>query len=135
MTIVARPGTASSFPASRNHVPVVEAAGTLASYSAAFSGHDAIVSVVGPRAHLDQTLMMDAAAAVGVRRFVVSQFANSARQEEGAFAEFEDARESKRRVIRHAEGLAERAAAAAADGGFTWSAVATGHFLDWVSGW
>ena len=69
--------------------------------------------------------MIDAAEAVGVKRFVLGEFANAPDQKRLPDLEF--ARKSKKEVLKYAM---ERAAANAA---FTWSALAVGSFIDWVS--
>lgn len=59
-------------------VKVVESDLTdLASLTAAFQGQDAVVSVVGDASALSQKLMIDAAIAAGVKRFLPSNFGSN----------------------------------------------------------
>lgn len=73
---------------------------------------------------LSQLTIIDAAEAVGVKRIILNEFANSPEQE--GVPELEWARKDKRRVRAYAQ---ERAAANA---GFSWTGIATWNFIDFV---
>ncbi|KAG9236531.1 putative isoflavone reductase like protein P3 [Amylocarpus encephaloides] len=61
-----------SFPASVKVVPVDET--SVESLTAALKGQDAVVSTVGTPGFLGQTVLIDAAIAAGVKRFLPSEF-------------------------------------------------------------
>jgi hypothetical protein len=94
--------------------------------SAALSGQDAVICVIGPAGLSLQTTIIDAAEAVGVRRFVVDEFGRAPGQK--GLADFEAISAPRKVVLRHA------AQKASLNPGFSWSAVAIGHPFDWVSG-
>lgn len=93
--------------------------------SAALSGQDAVVCVVGPAGIPLQTTMMDAAEAAGVQRFVVDEFGRAPGQK--GLPDFEAVGASRKAVLRYA------AQKASLNSGFSWSAIAIGHPFDWVS--
>lgn len=68
--------------------------------------------------------MINAAAAVGVKRFIVDEFANSPNQV--GLPDLEFARLTKRGILKHAKQTADET------DGFTWTALATGNFIDYV---
>jgi hypothetical protein len=124
ITIITRPESEASerFPAG---LKVVSAEYNLDALKQALVGQDAVVSVVGVPATLSQMIMIDAAEAVGVKRFIVSQFGHF--WDKQHLPEMQPPRELKDKVLKYVE------AKAAANPSFTWSAVATGVFFDWVS--
>jgi uncharacterized protein YbjT (DUF2867 family) len=93
--------------------------------TAAMRGQDAVVCVVGPAGIPLQTLMIDAAEAAGVQRFVVDEFGRVPGYE--SLPEFETMGETRKGVLRYA------AQKVLLNPGFSWSAVAIGHPFDWVS--
>jgi hypothetical protein len=93
--------------------------------SAALSGQDAVVCVVGPAGIPLPTIMMDAAEAAGVQRFVVDEFGRAPGQK--GLPDFEAVSASRKAVLSYAVQKASLNPA------FTWSAVAIGHPFDWVS--
>ncbi|KAH8897359.1 NAD(P)-binding protein [Thozetella sp. PMI_491] len=73
--VLKRAGSESSVPAG---VDVAEVDFTsLDSLKSAFTGQDAVVSIVGDKGTASQVLMIDAAAAVGVKRFLPSEFGSN----------------------------------------------------------
>jgi hypothetical protein len=93
--------------------------------STAMRGQDAVVCVVGPAGISLQTIMMDAAEAVGVQRFVLDEFGRVPGSK--GLPEFEAVSASRKAVLNYA------AQKALSNPGFSWSAVAIGHPFDWVS--
>jgi hypothetical protein len=88
-------------------------------------GQDAVVCVVGPAGIPLQTIMMDAAEAAGVQRFVVDEFGRVPGYM--SVSEFETIGASRTAILRYA------AQKASLNPAFSWSAVAIGHPFDWVS--
>lgn len=80
---------------------------------------------VGFEGYLDQLTLIDAAEAVGVKRFILSEFGNH--PDQPCLPEFKQMLEPKTRVLEHAKAKAEK------NPRFSWSAVACGPFFDWVS--
>jgi nucleoside-diphosphate-sugar epimerase len=73
--VLKRAGSSSTYAAGTK---VAEADfADLESLKAAFQGQDAVVSIVGDAGVLSQTLMVDAAIAVGVKRFLPSNFGSN----------------------------------------------------------
>ena len=79
---------------------------------------------VGFEGYLDQLTLIDAAEAVGVKRFILSEFGNH--PDQPCLPEFNQMLEPKTRVLEHARAKAEK------NPRFSWSAVACGPFFDWV---
>ncbi|KUJ17542.1 isoflavone reductase family protein-like protein CipA [Mollisia scopiformis] len=72
ITVVSREGSKATFPSS---VKVVKADyNSLDSLTSAFKGQDAVVSTVGTEGLLGQSVLIDAAIAAGVKRFLPSEF-------------------------------------------------------------
>jgi uncharacterized protein YbjT (DUF2867 family) len=97
---------------------------SVAALSEALRGHDAVVCALGVQGIPDQINVIDAAVAVGIKRVIPGEFGNAPEQkrlEELAFAW-----EPKKRVLDYAK---EKALANA---DFTWTALATGNFIDYV---
>jgi hypothetical protein len=88
-------------------------------------GQDAVVCVVGPAGVPLQTIMMDAAEAAGVQRFVVDEFGRFPGHK--GLPELEAVSASRAAVLRYA------VQKALSNPSFTWSAVAIGHPFEWVS--
>jgi hypothetical protein len=93
--------------------------------TAAMRGQDAVVCVVGPAGISLQTVMMDAAEAAGVQRFVVDEFGRVPGYK--TVPELETVGASRKAILRYAEQKT------LLNPGFSWSAVAIGHPFDWVS--
>lgn len=99
---------------------------TLEGLTAAFTGQDAVVCVVGPAGIPLQPLFLDAAAAAGsVRRFVIDDFGWG--RHVRVLPEIEAIYAQRLEGWQHAEVLAEKNPA------FTWTGIATGNPIDRVS--
>lgn len=121
VTILTRPESTTNF---NHHVPVLRCEYDQPSLETVFKGQDAVVCCVAiPGVQYEKT-MIDAAAAVGVRRFVLNQFANSPKQ--NGFSDLDMMRAAKREMVTYATQKANEV------DGFTWTALATGNFIDYV---
>lgn len=90
----------------------------------ALAGQDAAVCVVGPGGiHLQKT-MVDAAAAAGVKRFIVDDFGWG--RNVNSFPEFGEIHAQRVAGWDHA------AMQATANNTFTWTGISTGNPIDWV---
>lgn len=78
----------------------------------------------------DQINVIDAAVAVGVRRFIPSEFGNHPESEHKRLPEMRMTQPAKIAVMKH---LAEKVVETA--GRFSWTAIAVGNFFDWVRIW
>ncbi|KAF8244888.1 NAD(P)-binding protein [Wilcoxina mikolae CBS 423.85] len=122
VTILSRPVSQSKFP---DGIKVIKTDYTsLPALKEALCGQDAVVCAVGVQGIPDQINLIDAAEAVGVKRFILDEFGNAPDQKR--LPELEFAREQKKRILVHAmEKAAENSS-------FTWTALATGNFIDWA---
>jgi len=120
VTVVKRATSTGTFPAS---VKVAVADTTsVKSVTAAFQGQDAVVSAVGKDGLEGQHVLIDAAVAAGVKRFLPSDFGSDlANPKAAAFPVFG----YKTATHKH---LKE---AVAANPGLTYTLVCNGPFLDW----
>lgn len=120
VTVVKRPSSTATFSAS---IKVATADfSSVDSVTAAFKGQDAVVSTVGAEGLPGQGVLVDAAIAAGVKRFLPSDFGcDLANPEAAALPVFGD------KIATHKK-LRE---AAAAKPDFTYSSVCNGVFLDW----
>lgn len=120
VTVVKRPSSTATFPAS---VKVTTADySTVDSVTAAFQGQDAVVSTVAIAAVQGQSVLIEAAVAAGVKRFLPSDFGcDIANPKTGVLPIF------KHKTVIHKQ-LRE---AAAAKPDFTYTLVCNGAFLDW----
>lgn len=98
---------------------------TAAELTRALAGQDAVVCAVGPRAVGLQAVMIDAAEAAGVRRFVVDDFGWG--PDVRSFPEFAEVHARRAAQWEYAK------ARAAANPAFTWTGVTIGNPIDWVS--
>lgn len=96
----------------------------LADLTNALTGHDAAVCVVGPAGIPLQSLMIDAAEAAGVKRFIVDDFGWG--RDSKSFPEFGEIQKGRVKGWDHARERAERNKA------FSWSGISTGNPIDWV---
>ncbi|KAF8208507.1 hypothetical protein K438DRAFT_1904262 [Mycena galopus ATCC 62051] len=119
ITIVSRPASKSTFPAD---LRVVKAEYILLSLTEALQGQDAVVSVVGTMAKLDQMTLVDAAVAAGVKRFIPSNFANAPDMQ--GLPALMKVREVNASVERYADGKR------GAHPGFSWTSICNGVFID-----
>ena len=120
VTIVTRSSSSASYP---DNVKVIKIDYTEDELLRVFQGQDAIVSAVGPTGFLEQKAFIDAAIKASVMRFVPSEYSSStvndvARQVVPVF-------EYKKQVLDY---LREKEST-----GLTWTGLATGPLLDWVS--
>jgi hypothetical protein len=104
---------------------VIRTSYDLEGFSAAMRGQDAVVCVVGPAGVSLQPIMMDAAEAAGVQRFVVDEFGRVPGSK--GLPEFEAVGAGRKAVLQYA------AQKALSNPAFSWSAVAIGHPFEWVS--
>lgn len=120
ITVLKRPSSTATFPASVNVVTV-----DLSSVDAvtlAFTGQDAVISTVGTAGVPGQSVLVEAAVAAGVKRFLPSDFGcDIANPKVGALPAFA----SKKAIHQQ---LRE---AAAAKSDFTYTLVCSNAFLDW----
>lgn len=121
MTIISRADSPSTFPPA---IPVIKTAYEVPQLTDALRGQHAVVCAVGPAGIASQAKMMEAAAAAGVRRFVVDDFGYPPAFQR--LPELEATGESRRVVLERAAAVADRYP------GFSWSAVAIAVPVDWV---
>ncbi|PGH01065.1 hypothetical protein AJ79_08035 [Helicocarpus griseus UAMH5409] len=113
----------STFPA---NVPIIRADfSSIDSLKSALRGQDAIISAVGIRGVSDQINVIDAAVAVGVRRFIPSEFGNHPASDDKRLPEMRATQTEKIKVMNHLKKKAEE------NEGFSWTAIAVGNFFDW----
>lgn len=120
MTVLARSSSQSSFPSSVT-VKLVDY-NSIQSLTAALNGQDAVVSAVGIPGQQGQNIIIDAAVAAGVKRFIPSDFgANIDNPKTNALPVFG----FKVAIQKYVEDVAR------ANPGFTYTIVRNGVFLDW----
>jgi uncharacterized protein YbjT (DUF2867 family) len=124
VSVLTRP-TSTSKDRLPSYVTAVPTDYTHSSLSAAFAGQDAIVSCVGVEGVPLQTTMIDVAEQAGVQRFIPSEFGWS--RDRDILPELAARLKPKDEVFEY---LVEKCKTSTS---LTWSAVATGPFLDWVS--
>lgn len=123
LTLLTRPSSAASLPSNLpTNVRTVSADYTIADLTIAFTGQDAVVSAVGAAAFASQKLLIDAAVAAGVRRFLPSEF--SVNSDAKAVRELVPVFQAKDAVLQHLK--------AKENEGLTWTGLAVGPLLDWV---
>ena len=122
VTAIKRPSSSASYPES---VKVREAdLSSVDSVTAAFKGQDAVVSTVGSAGLAGQGILVAAAAAANVKRFLPSDYGcDLGNPRAAALPVFKD------KIATH-KALRE-AAAAKPDGDFTYTLVCNNAFLDW----
>ena len=89
----------------------------------AFTGQDAIVSTIGAAGLTQQKAFIDAAVKAGVKRFLPSELSTNTRSD--AVRELLPLFEAKQEILNY---LQEKEGT-----GLTWTGLATGPLLDWVS--
>jgi uncharacterized protein YbjT (DUF2867 family) len=120
ITVISRVGSKSTFPSG---VKVVNVDYTsLSSLTSALTGQDAVISTVGTEGLLGQTLIIDAAIAAGVKRFLPSEFGSDISSPATSVLPVFG---YKVAVRKHLE---EKVAAGAA---ISYTYVINGGFLDW----
>ena len=105
-------------------VKVITTDYTSPSLQSALKGQDAIVSCIGYPGLTSQMAVIDAAEAVGVRRFIPSEFGGDTRI--AGLEEVDKLMLPKRQVLERLNMVAEK------NESFSWTALATGPFIDWV---
>ncbi|KAK3670202.1 hypothetical protein LTR78_009958 [Recurvomyces mirabilis] len=121
VTLLARPDSKACFP---EHVRVLRPEQTHDNLVQAFIGQDAIICTTSIAAIPQQRQLINAAIAAGVRRFILNEFANPLTY--GGLPDLQHARVAKLEVLRYAR---EQAAEYSS---FSWTGLATGHFLDYA---
>ncbi|TVY14193.1 Pinoresinol reductase 2 [Lachnellula arida] len=120
VTVIKRPSSKASFPASVKVVPADTT--SVESVTAAFQGQDAVVSAVGTEGLQGQNVLIDAAIAAGVKRFLPSEFGSDlANPKVAAFPIF-GYKIATQKYLQEA---------IAAKPGLTYTYVVNGPFLDW----
>ncbi len=121
MSILTRASTTATFPASATTIKAdYESEEDLVR---AFKGQDAIVSIVGGAGFSQQRTFIDAAIKAGVKRFLPSEYSTNTRSQ--AVRELLPLFQAKQDILDY---LREK------DGtGLTWTGLAVGPLLDWVS--
>ena len=122
VTAIKRPSSSAVYPSS---VQVREAdLDSLDSVTAAFQGQDAVVSTVGAAGVPGQPILVAAAVAANVKRFLPSDYGcDLANAKAAALPVF------KAKIATH--NALREAAAKKPDGAFTYTLVSNGAFLDW----
>lgn len=120
MTVVTRTTSSASFPEDiqTEKVPYTES-----ELAKVFEGQDAVISAVGAAGFQEQKVFIDAAIKASVKRFLPSEFSSSTLNE--AARRLVPVFELKKQVLDY---LKEKEST-----GLTWTGLATGPLLDWVS--
>lgn len=121
VTVLTRPTSTVTLPAD---VSVVKASYTEDELAKAFYGQDAIVSAVGAMGFADQKIFIDAAIKAGVKRFIPSEYSTNTLSD--AVRELVPVFEPKKTILDYLKQNEET--------GLTWTGLAVGPLLDWVSG-
>jgi putative NADH-flavin reductase len=126
VTAVTRPDSKSTFP---DNVQVRRAdPASFEEVKAALEGQDAVIAAAAMNVAATgdgQDILIDAAVAAGVKRFLPSEYGNASER----FPEGEilgKLLEGKARTLKYVKEKAE------ANPGFSWTAVGTTYFFDWV---
>jgi len=115
-----RPSSTTKFP---SYVTPISTDFTPSSLTAAFQDQDVVISVLGFDGLVEQNKMIDAAKEAGVKRFIPSEF--------GWSKDLPMVPELKARLKIKEDGF-KYLVQKCEDGGMTWSALASGIFIDWV---
>ncbi|OTB19199.1 hypothetical protein K445DRAFT_363576 [Daldinia sp. EC12] len=118
--VIVRPECTSNFPP---NVPVARVDYTVVRLKPVLWGADAVVSVIGSAGLSVQNTLIDAAAAAGVKRFILDNFGWVPDSTE--LTEFKCLGSSKRITLEHVENVAQ------ANPKFTFTGVAIGFPIDW----
>lgn len=120
VTVLSREGSKATFPSS---VKVINVDYTsVSSLTAALKGQDAVVSTVGTAGLLGQSLLIDAAIAAGVKRFIPSEYGSDTSNPKAAALPVFGYKIATRKHL-------ERKVAAGAD--ITYTYIINGPFIDW----
>lgn len=119
VTVLSRKSSGATFPSG---VKIIKTDVDYDSLRAAFSGQDAVVSIVGGAQASNQKLYIDAAIAAGVKRFIPSDFGGWTPD-----AAILDKNKLFKSKVEIAEYLKEKESET-----FSWSAIINGPVFDWV---
>lgn len=122
VTIISRKGSYSTFPPG---IAVIRTEYTVEKLTLALKGQDAAVCAVGTGGIASQVIMIDAAEAAGVKRFVVDDFGWG--PDFRSFPEFKAIGMQRRAAWSHAKTRSE------ANPNFTFTGITIGNPIDWVS--
>jgi glutamyl-tRNA reductase len=122
VTIISRVESTATFPSG---LPVIRTPYTTEDLTKALAGQDAVVCAVGPPGMGLQATMVDAAEAAGVKRFILDDF--------GWGPDFEGLPEFGAVRVQRMEGIEHAKAHTESNPRFTWTSIATGNPVDWVS--
>lgn len=121
MTIITRIASDSTFP---DGIPIIRTEYTIEKLTAALSGQDAAISVIGPGGLATQTTIIDAAAAAGVKRFILDAFGWG--PDFNSLPEFREIGAQRKVTYDHAKKLSET------DSNFTYTGITIGNPIDWA---
>lgn len=122
ITAIHRPNSTNTYPP---YVKSIETDFSPSSLLSAFKNQDAVISVLGFDGIPEQMKMIDAATQAGIKRFVPSEFGWS--KDLPMMPELEARMEIKKKSYEY---LLQKCKEYP---GMTWSAIASGVFIDWVS--
>ncbi|KPI36717.1 uncharacterized protein AB675_10071 [Cyphellophora attinorum] len=120
LTILSR-SSSTSKPTNANNVKTLRADYTLEGLTKAFTGQDAVVSTVGAVAFGEQKVMIDAAVAAGVKRFLPSEM--SMNGDAKAVRDLVPVFKTKHEVLEYLKSKEAK--------GLTWTGLGTGPLFDW----
>jgi uncharacterized protein YbjT (DUF2867 family) len=121
VTVLARPESKAQFG---ENVNVLRPEQTHVNLVNAFAGQNAVICTTSIAAIPEQKALIDAAVEAKVQRFILNEFANPLTY--GGLPDLQWTRERKLEVLQYAR------AKAAEHKTFTWTGIATGHFLDYA---
>ncbi|KAF2839811.1 NAD(P)-binding protein, partial [Patellaria atrata CBS 101060] len=123
VTLLTRPTSTLPNEPPYSNLPILRAAyNDNEGLQAAFTNQDAVVCSISATGNNDQILMLEVAAAVGIKRFVLSEFAN--RPDFVGLEDFQGPREMKTRIAKRAQELQD-------EKGMEWAGLVVGNFFDW----
>lgn len=124
VTALTRESSSASFPAGVTVKKVDYSSSE--SLKGAFAGQDAVVSAIATPAVGGQQIIVDAALAAGVKRYIPSEFGINTRLTPGTT--IGKILAGKVAVVDYLDSKAKE------NSNFSWTGVSTGMFFDWVSG-
>jgi nucleoside-diphosphate-sugar epimerase len=121
LTLLSR--SSSTSKPSHDNIKTIRADYTLEDLTKAFAGQDALVSAGGAVAFGEQKVMIDAAVAAGVKRFLPSEM--SMNGDAKAVRDLVPVFQTKYEILDYLKSKEEQ--------GLTWTGLGTGPLFDWVS--
>ncbi|KAE9994810.1 hypothetical protein EG327_000023 [Venturia inaequalis] len=118
VTVLSRESSKSTFPP---EATVVKTDYSPSSLATAFKDQDAVISIVGNEGFADQTKIIDAAVAAGVKRFIPSEFGSDTAND--AVRAIVPIFNGKKQVVDYLRSKESST--------FSWTAFITGPFFDW----